>query len=442
MGRVWQPKAAKAASWSFVVDLPRTEDGKRRQVKRHGFRTRREAEVAMATVLTSGELEATTTGSQRTPTKRSAPGNQREVPTVSDWLEEWLTSVHDSLRLSTYTLYEMTARKWIKPRIGDLRIDQVDPKVAEALYRDLQVEGLSPRSARLAHQVLKLSLDKAVAWGMVTSSGLDRKVELPKLNTHRVEPWAPEEARAFLDLTRGTRLWPLWMLLLTTGLRRGEALGLGWSHLDLDQGRLVIARSLVASANGPRIELPKTASGRRVVPLVPDAVAAFTLQRELQEQDRKALGSWPDHDFVFTTQVGTPYDPRNISRYFKEACAATGIRRIRLHDTRHTVATMALVSGTHPKLVQELLGHANIQITLDTYSHVLAGVSRQAADNVAGVLFGDRTLEDPSRPGASACGHVPTGPPQVRDEALPGDEVALPDTDVRELTPPDLLVEQ
>lgn len=442
MGRVWQPKTTKAASWSFVVDLPRTEGGKRRQVKRHGFRTRREAEVAMATVLTSGEPDAVTTGSQSTPTKRSAQGIQREVPTVSDWLDEWLTSVHGSLRRSTYTLYEMTARKWITPRIGELRIDQVGPKAAEALYRDMQEAGLSPRSARMAHQVLKLSLDKAVAWGILTSSGLDCKVELPKLNTHRVEPWAPEEARAFLDLTRGTRLWPLWILLLTTGLRRGEALGLGWSHVDLDQGRLVIARSLVASSNGPQIELTKTPSGRRVVPLVPDAVDAFSLQRDLQERDRKALGGWPNHDYVFTTQVGTPYDPRNISRYFREACAATGIRRIRLHDTRHTVATMALVSGTHPKLVQELLGHANIQITLDTYSHVLAGVSRQAADNVAGVLFGDRTQEDPSRTGDSARHRVLTGPTQVLSETLPGDEVALPDTDVRELATPDLLVEQ
>ena len=385
MGRVWQPKLAKTATWSFVVDLPREEDGRRRQVKRHGFRTRREAEVAMALVVTSGSPDDSASSTHSDP---STAIGSRDLPTVSAWLEKWLTSVRGSLRLSTFTLYEGAARNWITPRIGEHKIDEINPQVAEALYRDLQASGLSARSARLAHTVLKLALSKAVDWDVLSSSGLDRKVELPKLNSRREDPWSPEEARSFLAATEHTRLWPLWVLLLTTGLRRGEALGLAWSHIDFDEGRVVIARSLVASAEGPRIELPKTSAGRRVVPLVPAATSALALQRDLQALDKDALSTWPDNDFVFTTQVGTPYDPRNVSRYFTNACAASHMRHIRLHDLRHSVATMALTSGTHPKLVQELLGHANIQVTLDTYSHVIGGMSRQAADDVAGVLFG------------------------------------------------------
>lgn len=168
-------------------------------------------------------------------------------------------------------------------------------------------------------------------------------------------------------------------MLATTGLRRGEALGLRWRDLDVDAGRASIP--VIAIKHTPVLGTPKTAKGRRTVTLDAGTVAALREHRKRQASERLQMGSgWTDNDLVFCHVDGTMLHPERFTRRFSEAVQRLGLPMIRLHDLRHGWATLSLQAGVHPKVVQERLGHANISITLDTYSHVTAGLHDDAAE--------------------------------------------------------------
>jgi integrase len=182
-------------------------------------------------------------------------------------------------------------------------------------------------------------------------------------------------------------LGPLWCLLLTTGLRRGEALGLRWIDVDLGDARLEVRQTVVAVKGTPLISEPKTKTGRRTVYLSGRTIEALGQQRVRQKADQKLVGSaWENSGLVFTTTTGGLLHPRNVLRDFQIALDRANLPKVRLHDLRHTVATLLLHEGAHPKVVQELLGHANVAITLNTYSHATPGLHSEAADMLEGVL--------------------------------------------------------
>jgi integrase len=217
----------------------------------------------------------------------------------------------------------------------------------------------------------------------------------PKAGAGRPESitWTAEQLRTFLEATRGSRYSAAYLLLATTGLRRGEALGLRWQDLDLDAGRASIRQTVIVIKHTVMIGTPKTAKGRRTVTLDTGTVAALREHRKRQAAERLLMGAgWTDNDLVFCHPDGTVVHPERFSRGFLEAVQRIGLPRIRLHDLRHGWATLALQAGIHPKVVQERLGHANIAITLDTYSHVVAGLHEEAAEHVA-ALF--RTVSNP-----------------------------------------------
>jgi integrase len=190
------------------------------------------------------------------------------------------------------------------------------------------------------------------------------------------------------DGCEGDRKHPAWLLLASTGMRRGEVLGLSWDDVDLETAQFAVRRTLAAVDMDVAFSEPKTQRSRRVVALDATTVAALRSWRRRQAEDKLALGpAYNDQGFVFTRADGRPFDPNDFSREFDRRIRRLGLPRIRLHDLRHTSATLALQAGIHPKVVSERLGHSTIAITLDIYSHVTPTLQRDAADRVAAVIF-------------------------------------------------------
>ena len=199
-----------------------------------------------------------------------------------------------------------------------------------------------------------------------------------------MKTWSGAQLAAFLEATSDDRLHGLWHLLALTGMRRGEALGLRWEDVDLEAGRLSVRRALIPNGKTVVVSEPKTARGRRVVALDPGTVNVLKAQaaRQLQEQPEWDEAS-SDSGYVFTKEDGTPYHPEVVSRFFRQAVKRAMLPEIRLHDLRHTNATLALRAGIHPKVVSERLGHATVSITLDTYSHAIPAMQEEAAARIA-----------------------------------------------------------
>lgn len=201
--------------------------------------------------------------------------------------------------------------------------------------------------------------------------------------------WAAAELRAFLAAVEGDRLYAVWLLAASTGMRRGEVLGLQWPDVDLARARVAVRRSLVTVGHQVVVSEPKTAKGRRSVALDPATVAGLKAWRKQQAAERLAWGpAWTDSGLVFTREDGRPLHPREVTRAFTRHVLAADLPMIRLHDLRHTHATLALAAGVHPKIVQERLGHANIAITLDICSHAVPALEEEAARTVAALVFG------------------------------------------------------
>jgi integrase len=187
---------------------------------------------------------------------------------------------------------------------------------------------------------------------------------------------------------RSDRLRALWVTLATTGMRRGEAAGLEWADLDLDAGRAAICRARVSVAYKVQTSTPKSERSRRSVDLDAATVTALRQHRRAQLEERLAYGpGYQNSDLVFTREDGSPPHPERISVMFQSHQAAAGLPRIRLHDLRHTWASLALAAGVSPKVASERLGHASVGFTLDTYSHVIPGLQRDAAQTVADLVL-------------------------------------------------------
>lgn len=251
--------------------------------------------------------------------------------------------------------------------------------------------GLSPRSIRYVHTILHRGLKDAVRWGRLARNPADA-ADPPRASampSPELKTWTADELRYFLEYIAEDRLHPAFMLLATTGMRRGEALGIRWADLDLEASRVSIRQTVIVINHNVRFGTPKTAKGKRTVALDTVSVAALRVHRQRQLEERMLMGAgWQDHGLVFTTPLGGPLHPERFSRDFNKRVARAGLPRITLHSLRHTWATLALEAGVNPKVVQERLGHAGIAITLQVYSHVSATMQANAAETVAGLVFG------------------------------------------------------
>jgi integrase len=308
---------------------------------------------------------------------------------LGEYLERWLTdSVRDSVRDVTYRGYDRQVRNHITPTLGNIKLKALTPTHVRGLYRDKTDAGLSPRTVQYVHVTLHKALKQAVNDGLVPRN-VTEAVKPPQLRREEIKPLTSQQAKMFLKAVRGDRLEALYVLAITAGLRQGELLGLRWEDVDLERGTLQVRRTLSGSKNGnPIFGIPKTAKGKRSVKLTEKALEALKRHRELQlEEGQRLAGLWQEHGLIFTTQVGTPINRHNlVTRSFKPFLDRAGLPKIRFHDLRHTCATLMLCGGIHPKVVQELLGHASVTITLDTYSHVLPTMPGEAAGKMDSML--------------------------------------------------------
>jgi integrase len=201
--------------------------------------------------------------------------------------------------------------------------------------------------------------------------------------------WSAEQLRKFLAFVADDRLYAMWLMYATTGMRRGEVLGLRCRDVDHKHARIAVVQSLLIVEHKLAFSEPKTNKGRRSVALDPTTAAALCSHRAAQAQEQLRAGEmWTNSGLVFTTELGGPIDPQRVTRIFGALSEAAGLPHIRLHDVRHSYASAALASGVPAKVVSERLGHANIAITLDTYSHVLPALQEDAAEKIAALILG------------------------------------------------------
>ena len=312
--------------------------------------------------------------------------------TVGEHLDRWLKdSVRGTVRISTFERHEQIIRTHLTPALGRVKLKALTPAHVRSLHREKLDAGLAPATVRKIHSTLHKALSQAVADGLIPRNAAD--VKAPRPAPEEMRPLSEAEARTFLDAARetGDRFEPLYVLAITTGLRRGEILGLRWDDADLSEARgtLRVGRALVREGDRHVVGETKTKRGRRRVNLTPRTVNALKAHRKRQLEERMRLaGLHEDHGLIFATGAGTPINPENlVKRSFKPLLKKAGLPEIRFHDLRHTCATLLLSRSVHPKIVQELLGHATIAMTLDTYSHYLPAMGDQAS-GAMGDAFG------------------------------------------------------
>ena len=324
-----------------------------------------------------------------------------ERQTVGAFLERWLEDCHRTkVRPSTYVRSAQIMRDHLAPHIGRIRLAKLTPADVQRLVNSLHASGLSAKSVANIHGVLRSALNQAVRWGDLARN-VATLVSLPRDPVSEIEPFTPEEAVAFLEAIRGDRLETVFTVILALGLRRGEALGLRWDDVDLENGTLTVRRSLRRQDGRLTLVEPKTTRGRRTLVLPQFALTSLQGHRKRQVQERLLAGAgWTDTDFVFTSTVGTAIDPDNLSHRFKRILEKAGLRPQRLHDLRHCAATLMLIQNVPARVVQEILGHAHVSTTLGIYSHVIPSLKRDAADRV------DNLLAPRETPSTDAAGAV------------------------------------
>jgi integrase len=299
--------------------------------------------------------------------------------TVGEYLDRWLTSIRDSVKPVSWENYQRTIRLHITPAIGGVKLAKLTPARVQALY-DEKRRTMSPRSVKLIHAVLHKALKQAQMWRLVRENVATATVR-PKGRVEEIKPLNAEQAKALLRAVAEDRHEALYTLALTTGARIGELLALRWSDLDFEAGVLRIERTRSAAKSGPRYTTPKGGRGRPAN-LTPLAIEALRRHRARQNEERLLAGTlWQDNDLIFPTRTGTLMRPSTVTDdHFKPTLERAGLSRsVRFHDLRHTAATLLLGRGVHPKLVQELLGHSSIAMTLDRYSHWIPSMGEQTA---------------------------------------------------------------
>jgi len=300
---------------------------------------------------------------------------------VAKFLDRWLADyAKPNLSPKGYERYESITRVHLKPTLGNILLTQLKPEHIQALYTAKLNSGLSARTVRYHHVVLHKALQTALKWGLVARNATDG-VDIPRSRQVEMQTWDEAEIMRFLETARDSQYYALFHTAIFTGARRSELLGLRWQDVDFAFSQIQISRGLHQLQNGDYVfTQPKSAGNRRTIALSPSAILTLQEHHDKMAMDRAIVGiPLTEQDLVFSQPDGRPFRPNSISRAWQGIATRAGVRTIRLHDARHTHASLMLKAGVHPKVVQERLGHSSIQITLDTYSHVAPGLQEAAA---------------------------------------------------------------
>ncbi|MBI3977171.1 MAG: site-specific integrase [Chloroflexi bacterium] len=306
--------------------------------------------------------------------------------TVGAYVAQWLSNTAPSLKPGTQESYAHIVKEHLS-KLAKIRLTDLRPDHVQAIYAEKLADELAPRTVRNIHNVLHHALDDAMKAGLVARNVCDA-VTAPKAHQSEMKVWTPEQARVFLASVQGHRLEALYRLALSCGMRAGEILALRWADVDLKARRLHVQRSIRRIAKqGIAVTEPKTAHGRRQIVVPINVAESLKEWRKRQLQDRLLAGSrWREGDYVFTSRVGTPLERHNVYREFIALGEKADLPRIRLHDLRHTCATLLLLTGRPVKAVSEMLGHASVTITLEIYAHVLPTMQDDIADTMDRLL--------------------------------------------------------
>jgi integrase len=366
----------KRAKNSYAIVIPLGSDpasGKRRQQWVSIKGTKKDAERRLAEML--HQLD---TGTFMKPGKA----------TLADFLERWLKDyAYANLAPRTAEGYDTIIRQHLIPRLGSIPLTGLRPEHIQKYYAETLANGrcngkgaLSSTTLRHHHMTLHKALKCAVKWGLLVRNPVDA-IDAPRATRSQMNVMTEEDLKRFLETGKSTPYYALFYLALYTGMRRSELLGLRWCDVDLILGQVSVTRGLHCLRDGSIVfRSPKTAAGRRTVALPPSAILMLRDHRAQQETLHAMSGTTADEEgLVFSHPDGKPLLPNTVTHAWVKLARGTGLAGIRLHDARHTHASLMLKQGVHPKVVQERLGHSSIAITLDTYSHVAPGLQQAAA---------------------------------------------------------------
>lgn len=371
---VYKDEKAKTNKWYFTINYK--ENGKYKKMLRRGFKTKKEAEAAMIEAQ-----NAMNKGTYVEPSKTL----------YVDFMKSWLQDKKTTVKKNTLENYSYLVNSFIVPHMGQTELSKITPREIQSLYNDLKESNkLSDENIRKIHTIINDSLNKAFRWEMIVRNPASL-VEAPKVSKKEVEVWNEDEIQRFLSAARDTRYYAAFLLALTTGMRQGEILGLRWKDIDEENRTISIIQTL--SHKGQELSAgTKTESGNRQIS-IDETTLNQLLPLKLRYKEEKMANRplYQDYDLVIRTSLGTPLSPRNLLRSFYSIIDKVKVKKIRFHDLRHTHASLMLKQGVNPKIVSERLGHANVRITLDTYSHLLPNLQKETADQFGKLFYSNGT---------------------------------------------------
>ena len=353
-------------SWQITLDTGTGPNGERRRVYETVKGGKKDAQRRLHELLVSLEKGL-----------YSSAGRVTMGEYFGRWLKDY---VQPNLSPRTAEGYEYICNHYFLPWLGNIKLSGLKPEHLQHYYSEKLSSGLSAQTVRHHHACVHRALQTAVEWGLLARNPA-AAVKPPRVEAPEMQVWDEDDITTFLEAARQTPYFALFHTALFTGMRRSELLALRWCDLDLLLCQVYVTRSLhVLKGGRVVIRQPKSAKGRRMIALSPLTVSVLRGHREKQTLERAMLGaSLKDDDLVFSDIEGKPLLPNTVTHAWIKLVRRIGIKPIRLHDARHSHASILLKLGTHPKIVQERLGHASIQITLDTYSHVAPGLQEAAA---------------------------------------------------------------
>lgn len=360
-------------SWQVIFDLPRGLDGKRQQARHTVHGAKRDAEAKLRELILSADSGG------------YVPLNKESI---ASFLRRWLdTYAATNTSPRTQRDYRGKVNLYVIPALGTVPVTALRPEHVQALYAGLLERGLSPRTVLHTHRILKEALSHAVKWRLVARNVCDA-VDAPRPQHKDMAALDKEGVACLLAAAEGSPYRDVFFVALYTGLRRSEVLALRWPEVDLEQGFMRVVAGLHHLTGQGLVLLPtKTARSRRQVAITQEVTNVLRQIRGSQLVMKLQLGeAWQETGFVFTRLDGRPLDPAKVTNAFARAIKAAGFPGVRLHDMRHTHASLMLQAGVHPKIVSERLGHASVSITMDTYSHVLPGLQEDAAHRFSRLL--------------------------------------------------------
>ena len=373
----------RGSTWTAYFYVPGL-GGQRRQRSKGGFRTKVEAQHYLNEAIHSiqaGEYV------------------EKDKRTLADYLEkQWLPLMENVVRPATFDSYQRMLKLHVVSAIGSIELQELTAEHLDRLYAHLLKDGrhdgdggLAPKTVRYIHNTLSKALKDAERKGLVVRNVASR-ADPPKLRqsgSKEMKIWSPDQLRVFLTAMEGHRIEAAYVLAATTGMRRGEVLGLRWGDIDFEKRRLAVRQTVLCINYKISLGTPKTARGRRSIAVDEATLAALKAHGTRQRAEKAELGrGYTDQDLIFAKVDGSPINPDYFSQVFDRTVAKLDIPRIRLHDLRHTHATIGLAAGVPPKVMSDRLGHATVAFTQDTYMHAIPRLEEEAADQMAALIFG------------------------------------------------------